>query len=68
MNIVKDTPANGKKKRRVIVELEPGETLQAFNDDKMYQLGDPMGDILPGYIINNTWPAYWCPIAQKWEV
>lgn len=66
MNIIRDTPANGKKKRRVIVELEPGETLMAFSDDYYYRLGGQVDDIVKGHVITESDHVVWCSIEQRW--
>ena len=57
-------------RRHVLVELAVGEKqpLAAFNQDGYYQVGYPVEDILPGYVLNDTKPAAWDCIAQKWDV
>ncbi len=48
------------------VEMAPGEKLLAIQPDAYYELGDPLGEIVPGHIIENAELAMWCPVEQKW--
>lgn len=64
MKIIKDSIVKGKK--RLVVELEEGEQIAAFDPHKHYQLGYPVEDIVEGHIINNASPVVWCSIEQKW--
>jgi hypothetical protein len=66
MKVIKDEVATLKRHRRVTVELVPGETLIAINDRLHYQLGEPLDDVLPGHMLSNAVPVYWCPVAQRW--
>ncbi len=55
-------------KRVVTVEIEPGETLMAFKPERTYQLGYPIGDVIFGNTIIESWPAEWDQVEQKWIV
>jgi hypothetical protein len=51
----------------VTVELEPGEKLRCFSEDRFYSLGEPlMDEVLPGHMLSNAVPTVWCPVEQKW--
>lgn len=52
--------------RRVTVTLSKGETLQAIDPGKFYRLGDPMDDVVAGYILTHPNRVAWCSIEQKW--
>lgn len=52
--------------RVVTVELSPGETLCAFNESTHYRLGGQIDDIVPGFVITESYPAHWCHIEQAW--
>ena len=67
MKILKDTPPTTKLKRRVLVELDPGEQLIAINDDHFYQLGRPICDVLAGHIVAASEQVQWCSVAQEWK-
>lgn len=53
-------------RRRVTVELAPGERLVAISDDAFYRLGEPMDEVLQGHIIAGAQRVAWCPVEQKW--
>jgi hypothetical protein len=56
----------GGGKRRVVVDLNPGERLLAVHPDAHYMLGDPVGDVIAGHILESTQPVAWCSVSQKW--
>jgi len=70
MKIISEKPApnagpNGK--RRVVVELDPGETLHAFRADSHYQLGNPLDDqVINGRILQDAESVCWDSMEQKW--
>lgn len=64
--ISEKTTAAGK--RRVIVELAPGEKLIAVRDSEHYRLGQPLDDVIAGYILADATRAVWCSVGQKLEV
>jgi hypothetical protein len=66
MNIIKDTPATDKKKRRVLIELSENEVLMAFNEDYYYRLGGQVEDIVKGHVITESDHVVWCSIGQEW--
>jgi hypothetical protein len=66
VKVLNDQIATLKRKRRVTVELNPGETLIAIDDRVHYQLGEPLEDVLPGHMLSNAVRVYWCPVAQRW--
>ena len=57
---------NKQGRRVVTVGLEEGEQLLAIHPARFYQLGDPMDDVVGGYILTGMRPAVWCSISQKW--
>jgi hypothetical protein len=66
MRVIKDEVATLKRKRRVTVELDHGEYLMAFNDDRLYRLGGQVEDIVGGYVITESRRVHWCSIEQRW--
>jgi hypothetical protein len=67
MKILKDTPPTTKLKRRVLVELDPGEKLIAVHDNRFYQLGHPICDVLAGHIVSASEQVQWCSVSQEWK-
>jgi hypothetical protein len=67
MKILKDTPPTIKLKRRVLVELDLGEQLIAIHDNRYYQLGYPLDEVMVGHILANTHEVVWCSLAQEWK-
>ncbi len=67
MKILKDETATTARKRRIVVELDPGEQLIAIDPDTHYQLTDPHDDIIPGHVFLGMRPAVWCSLEQKWR-
>lgn len=55
-------------KRLVTVEIENGEVLKSFRPEHFYQLGDPLGDVIYGSAIIDSWRAEWDQVGQKWIV
>ncbi len=51
---------------RVIIELGPDEHLIAVSKDRMYKLGAPCEDIVPGEVLSDAAEVCWCPVEQKW--
>jgi hypothetical protein len=66
MKILKDDIATLKRKRRVVVELDPGEHLLAIHDDRFYRLGEPLDEVMAGHIIGNAHKVEWCSLKQGW--
>ena len=54
-------------KRRVVIELDPDESVITVRENGHYKLGQPMDDIVQGFILKDCVPASWCAIGQKWE-
>lgn len=67
MKVLKDDIATLKRKRRVLVELDPGEQLIAIHDNRYYQLGTPLDEVMAGHILANTHEVVWCSITQEWK-
>ena len=55
-------------KRIVTVELDHGETLTAFSRNQFYKLGEPLGDVIYGSAIIDSWRAEWDQVGQEWIV
>lgn len=55
-------------KRVVTVELDHGEKLMTFKPEQAYKLGYPLGDVIFGNTIIESWPAEWDQVEQKWIV
>lgn len=68
MKVLKDDIATLKRKRRVLVELDHGEQLIAIHDNRYYQLGSPLDEVMAGHILANTQEAVWCSIEHEWKV
>lgn len=56
--------ANGR--RRVVVELEPGETLVAVRDGAHYRLGQPVDEVVAAHILTDSTRVTWCSASQAW--
>jgi hypothetical protein len=57
---------NRQGKREVTVVLEDEDHLMCFRDDRHYQLGGQVGDIMAGHVITESECVYWCSIEQGW--
>lgn len=68
MKTLSESVARANGKRRLVVELEPGEKLMAVRDDAFYRLGEPLDDVIAGHILADATRAQWCSVTQKWEV
>ncbi len=55
-------------KRVATVILENDEQLMAFRDERYYQLGGQVNDIVKGHVINGACHVVWCSIGQEWEM
>jgi hypothetical protein len=66
MKTIMDRPAKDGKRRRVVVELEPGEKLMAVSESDFYSLGGQVEDIVRGHVITEAKPVAWCSVAQEW--
>lgn len=65
MKILNEKPvANGR--RRITLELDPGERLLPVRDNAHYQLGEPVGDIVAAHVLADSRPVDWCSIEQRW--
>ena len=53
-------------KRHVLVELEEGEHIAAYHDDRYYKLGYPVEDIVIGDVLDQAVPVTWCSASQEW--
>lgn len=62
--LIEKTLADGK--RRVTVELSPGEKLIAVDEDRFYRLGYPVEDIVGGHVLAASEPVAWCAVEQRW--
>jgi hypothetical protein len=67
MKIIKDEPATLKRRRRITVELEPGETLINVREGHYYRLGGQVEDVVQSHVLLESRGVYWCSITQKWE-
>lgn len=65
MNVLKSTITRAGLER-ITVEVPKGTRLVAVHDDRMYKLGHPIEDIVPGHIISESVPVMWCPVGQEW--
>lgn len=59
----KDLPGG---RRRVTLELEPGEELLAVRDGAHYELGAPVDDVIASHVLSATREVSWCSAEQKW--
>lgn len=65
MTTIKDvTLSNGK--RRLTLELDPGEQLIRLRPNAFYRLAYPCDEVLPTYVLDSIHRVHWCPIEQKW--
>ena len=53
-------------KRRVVVELDAGETLLAIRDCAHYKLGHPVDDVMAAHILAEAEQVNWCSASQEW--
>ena len=53
-------------KRHVLVELDPNETLLAFDENAHYKTGYPHEEILCGRHIIEAEQVKWCVLGQEW--
>jgi hypothetical protein len=58
------TLKNGKC--HVLVELDPGERIAGYHDDRYYKLGYPVEEIVAGHVLDQTVPVTWCSASQEW--
>lgn len=58
------TLKNGK--RRVTVDVDPGEELMALRPDSFYKLGYPFQETVQTHIIQDAVQVTWCPLGQEW--
>lgn len=66
MKIIKDDIPTLKHKRRVLVELDHGEQLLSVQAGRHYRLGEPMGDIVQGWMLLSNVPVTWSSGDQEW--
>lgn len=65
MTTLKDvTMKNGR--RRVTIELAPGEQLIRLRPDSFYRLAYPCDEVLPTHVLDSIRRVYWCPVEQNW--
>lgn len=65
MRILKEK-LNRSGKREVTVELEKGDYLMCFRDDRYFRLGRQVEDIVGGHVIIESAHVVWCSIEQRW--
>jgi len=53
-------------KRHVLVELDEGDKLMCFHDDRFYRIGGQVDEVMAGYVITESDQVVWCSIEQKW--
>lgn len=54
-------------KEVLTVEIDAGEQLMAFRDDRFYRLGEPLDEeIVYGHNITGAREVEWCTVSQKW--
>ena len=53
-------------KRHVLVELDEGEEIQAFDEDGYYKLGYPLDEVVRGNNIIDSSRVMWCALEQQW--
>ena len=71
MKIISCKPAGGVSalgydKRRVVLELDPGEELLAVREDAHYRLGQPLEDVIASHVLKNAVQVMWCSVEQRW--
>ena len=66
MKVIKDEVATLKRKRRVTVELDHGDQLMCFRDDRYFRLGGQVDDVVAGHVIIESDHVVWCSIEQRW--
>jgi hypothetical protein len=59
------TMSNGK--RRMIIEVSADSKVLELHEDRHYELGGPMDDVIVGHILANATEVHWCSIEQKWR-
>lgn len=65
MTTIKDVALkNGR--RRLTLELEPGEMLIRLRPNAHYRLAYPHDDVMPTHVLDSIQRVYWCSIEQKW--
>lgn len=65
MKVIKET-VNKQGKRVITVELDDGEHLMAFHDDRFYRLGGQVDEVMAGFVITEAEHVVWCSIEQRW--
>jgi hypothetical protein len=53
-------------KQHALVELQPGEKLTTFHEDRFYRLGGQLDDVVAGHVITEADHVVWCSIEQRW--
>jgi hypothetical protein len=53
-------------KRHVLVELDEGERIAGYHEDRHYKLGYPVEDIVIGRVLDEAVEVTWCSAAQEW--
>lgn len=66
MKTISEAPTKDGRRRRVVVEVDNGETLLAVRENSHYQLGDPLGDVVASHILEQAAEVSWCSVEQKW--
>lgn len=57
---------NKQGKEVLTVELDAGEQLCAFRDDRFYRLGEPLSDeVVYGSLISDACEVQWCSASQQ---
>lgn len=53
-------------KRRVVLELDPGERLLSVRAGAHYKLGHPVNDVVAAHVLETSAEVTWCSAGQEW--
>jgi hypothetical protein len=53
-------------KTHALVELEPGEYIASYHDNRYYKLGYPNEEIVASHVLDEAVPVTWCSASQEW--
>jgi hypothetical protein len=65
MKVLKER-INRRGRREVVIELDEGDKLMSFNEDRYYRLGGQVEDVVQGHVITASDHVIWCSIEQRW--